>query len=134
MGPTRYRWWGYVKFVIRAYPDLSRALDDLHRQSITPAYESTPHGTAVNRTAENIALRTLPAPDMREYEAVRDALEFTSSAYKDGALRVELIRLVFFSKTHTLQGACDKLNVSYGTGKKWHNAFIKTVAKNMNLI
>lgn len=133
MRPTRYRWWGFIKAVIRAYPDHAKELEDLHRQSITPAYESTPHGTGINRTAENIALRTLPAPDMREYEAVKKAIDFTETAYKDGTLRVELIRLVFFSKTHTLQGACDKLNVSYGTGKKWHNNFIKVVAKNMEL-
>ncbi len=43
---------------------------------------------------------------------------------------MKLIDMVFFRKTHTLQGAAMVCNVSYGTAKNWHNRFIEQVARN----
>lgn len=38
MGKTRYKWWGYVKAVLRAYPGYCKALGELKSPAITPRY------------------------------------------------------------------------------------------------
>lgn len=129
MSKPRYKWWGFVKAIIRAYPDHCRELAEIHSQSLTQSFDAMPHGSGgVNRSAESVALRTLPAEDLKEYESVVKALDSTHKK-KDGRERVEIINLVFFAKSHTLQGAAIACNVSYGTAKNWHNEFIRKVAQ-----
>lgn len=68
----------------------------------------------------------------RERKAVSDAIEQTKHL-KDGTERLKLIDLVFFKKTHSLQGACMQCFVSEMTGRRWHTAFIKQVCENLDL-
>ena len=44
MSKTRYKWWGYVKNMIREYPALKKEYEDLHQQSITANMSGTPCG------------------------------------------------------------------------------------------
>ena len=61
MSKPRYRWWGFVRNMIRDYPALKEAWNDLHSQSMTPDYSGMPKGGSSGRTVESIALRQLPA-------------------------------------------------------------------------
>lgn len=65
--------------------------------------------------------------ERREREAVRRAVDETFRR-GSGRLRVELIEMVYWRKSHQLQGAAMKLGISERTALRWHGDFIKTVA------
>ena len=69
----------------------------------------------------------------REMEAVRLAIEQTR-ALRNGEDRLRLIDLRYWSRTHTLPGACEACHVSTPTGLRWHREFIRAVAKNFGLL
>lgn len=133
MSKPRYKWWGYIKNVIRAYPGLKREYESLHEQSVTANTSGMPGGGDVSRGTENIALRELPGPQQAEYEAVRKAVAVTEQM-RTGADRLTLMNLVFWKQSHTLQGAAMAVNVSYDTAIDYHGDFIMTVAYFRELI
>ena len=53
---------------------------------------------------------------------------------QDGEERLKFIRLVFWDKTHTLEGAAMEVNCSDRTARRWHTDFIKCVARNYGLL
>lgn len=69
----------------------------------------------------------------REMDAVSDAIGQTESL-PDGEGRMNLLNLVFWSKTHTLAGAAMEVHCSYRTAQEWHKQFILLVAKNLGLL
>lgn len=133
MSKPRYKWWGFIKSVIRAYPEHCANLADSKTQSITAAYNSTPHGSGVRKPVETLALKELPREEQRELEAVEGAINMTKRL-ADGQERLKLIDMVFWRKTHTLQGAAMACNVSYSTAKRWHNKFIESTARSFGLL
>ena len=70
-----------------------------------------------------------PASDLerRELEAVRRAVDETFRT-RDGASRIEFIEMIYWRRSHSLQGAAMKIGISERTGLRWHGEFIKTVA------
>ena len=129
MSKPRYGWWGYVKDMIRRYPRLCEEYDDLHSQSLTADYSGMPHGSGgENRTIENLAIRELPHNEQREYEAVRAAVAKTR-ALSNGGDRLKIIDLVFWKRSHTLEGAAASVPVSYRQAQRYHAEFILLVAK-----
>lgn len=127
MSRPRYKWWGYVKNMIRAYPGLRKEYDDLHRQSITANMSGMPGGGEASRGTENIALKELPKAKQMEYDAVRKAIAVTEKM-KNGAERLKIINLVFWKNSHTLQGAAMAIPVSYETAVEYHRDFIMIAA------
>lgn len=133
MSKPRYHWWGYVKNVVRAYPVLKQEYDDLHEQAITANTSGTGRSGGINRGTESIALRELPRPKQREYEAVRQTVLQTKQL-RTGSDRLKLIDMVFWKRTHTLSGAALALNISYDTAIDYHGDFIMLVAFHKELI
>jgi len=129
MSKTKFRWWSYVKRMIRDYPELEREYIRLHEQQITARMTGMPRGGGAGRQTENIAIRELPYTDQREYEAVKRAVE-TTARLRTGEDRLCMIDLVFWSQTHTLQGAAFRIHCSYRTAVRYHSDFILLVAKN----
>lgn len=127
MSKPRYNWWGYIKNVIRDYPGLKREYEELHKQSITASSSGMPSGGGVSRAVENIALRELPKPKQLDYDAVRLAREVTG-IMRTGNDRIQLIDMVFWKGTHTLQGAAFALHISYETAVEYHRDFIMVTA------
>ena len=101
MSKPRYRWWSYVKAMIRNYPTL---VD-----------------------------RYIQGPALREREAVQRAIDQTEPMV-DGKERLQVIDLVFFRQTHTLEGAAVLIPCSERTARRWHTDFIKAVAKEFGLL
>lgn len=134
MSKPRYKWWGYAKAVIRAYPAHCKELSARREQKITSAYSGNGHASGAHRATEGVALRELKADDMREYIAVENAIAHTRTIWPDAEERLRLIELVFFRQSHSLQSAAFTCNVSYSTAKRWHNNFIVTVANYLGLI
>lgn len=126
MSKTKYRWWGYAKNVVRAYPELRKELNDLHRQTTTANLTGVPRSKNRVRTAEVTALKQLPTQAQKELEAVEKAVNITMR-YKNGAERIEIINLMYWKQTHKLDGAALKVGYSYDRAKMLHRDFILTV-------
>lgn len=134
MSRTRYGWWAYVKDMIRRYPALSQEYADLHMQSITADYSGMPHGSGgETRTVENLAMRELPHNAQREYEAVRAAIARTK-VLSNGTDRLKIIDLVFWRRSHTLEGAAASIPVSYRQAQRYHAEFILLVAQKFGFL
>lgn len=127
MSKTKYKWWGYIKSVIRAYPDLRKEYEDLHEQSVTANMSGMPGGGGVSRGTEDIAIRQLPKPLQEEMEAVQNAIMVTKRM-KTRKERMKLIDLEFWKQSHTLDGAAYATHICYDTAKDYRSDFIKTVA------
>lgn len=133
MSKPRYKWWGYVRGIIRAYPELKREYNELHRQTITASASGLPGGGNVTRGTENIAVRELPYTKQREYEAVKRAVEATKRL-PNGQQRLKIIELVYWKKSHTVEGAAMRVGYSPDRGKQLHGDFIRLVAKYYGLM
>ena len=127
MSKPRYKWWGYIKAVIRAYPALKKDYEDLHEQFVTSAISGMPGGGGASRGTENIAIRELPDTLQREYEAVRSAIDATAMM-ATGKDRLALVDMVFWKCRHNLTGAAHRLNISTSTAQRYHGEFIRLVA------
>lgn len=133
MSKPRYRWWGYVKNVIRAYPGLKREYNELHEQSITANMSGAGGSGGISRGTEITAIRELPRPKQREYDAVKSTILVTEQL-RTGKERLKLIDMVFWKGTHTLSGAALALNISYDTAVDYHGDFIMLVAYHKELV
>ncbi len=133
MSSPRYAWWGYVKAIIRQYPEMKKEYADLHQPSITANCTGMPGGGGVGRPTEAIAIRELPSTRQREYESVRRAIEVT--AHKaSGRERLKLMELVYWRKSHNLEGAARRIPCSEATAWRWHGDFIRLVARFLGLM
>lgn len=133
MSKPRDPWWPYIKNVLRLYPFLKRELDARRSQSVTVRYNKTGEGSGAGRKTEQAALRELDPARQREYDAVQKAIRITAHR-PDGHWRNEMIRLVYFRRTHNLYGAAQRCHVAYATAKVWHQEFLREVAKNLSLL
>ena len=130
MSKPRYRWWGYIRNVIRAYPELKREYEAIHQQSITANLSGMPCSGQVPRGTEQIAIRELPRTKQQEYDAVRQAIEATRRM-QNGNLRMRIIELTYWSKgvRLTVEGAAMRVGYSPDRGKQIHGDFVRLVAK-----
>lgn len=132
MSKPRARWWGYVRAVIRAWPDLKRKTEELRAPSITPHYGHSGGSGGTSDPTAQTALRQLPRQEQREYEAVEAAIRETGRM-SDGETRLTIIELVFWRQSHTLEGAAQRTHVSYRTARRKQNDFVRLVAEKMGL-
>ena len=133
MSKPRYRWWGYVRNVIRAYPALKEKYDDLHEQSVTAKYSTQPRAGGDGRSLENIALRELMPQEQREYQAVLDAIAATLR-YDTGNERVKFISAIYFSgPQRRLSDVYPMFHIAEATARRWHGDFIRLVAGYLGL-
>lgn len=133
MSSPRYDWWPYVKGMIRRYPDLLQRAQELKQTSITARLEGMPGSGRVSDPTADAALRELPVINRRELEAVQEALDELGRC-KDGAKRMEMVRMVFWRRTHTLAGVAMQMGMSERTIQEWHRELIRSVAKKFGLL
>lgn len=129
MSSPRYRWWGFVRRMIRDYRSLEIEYEDLHSQSTTASNSGLPGGGGDGRPVENIALKQLPADDQKVYDAVHKAVEITQ-LLPDGELKCDLIRYVYWGQTQRrVEDAPLELPISRRTAIRWHGDFVRLVGK-----
>lgn len=129
MSKPKYRWWAFVRKMIRDYPSLKQDWRDIHEQSVTANYSGSPRGGGNGRSLESIALRQLPPDDQKVYDAVTRTVELVNLR-PDGAARLDLIRLMYWQpKTLPLKSAALVLFISERTAKRWHGDFVRLVGK-----
>lgn len=124
---------GYVLNVVRMYPRLVEKLEEKRAAAMSLTAAGGAGGASLpGRPTERAALVTLEEPEQRWLEAVAGAIRDTK-ALSDGAERLRLIDLLFWRRTHTMQGAALKLHISYWTVQRRRRSFLRLVAKNLNL-
>ena len=128
MSKPRYKWWGYIRNVVRSYPELKREYDYIHLQSVTANLSGMPGCGSVSRGTEDVAIRQLSYTKQKEYDSVSKAIEITQKM-KNGNHRLKIIELVYWKQTHTVEGAAMKVGYSVDRGKQIHGDFIRLVAK-----
>lgn len=133
MSTPRYDWWPYVKGMIRRYPDLCLKEAALHDTAITANISGMPGGGKRTDKTADAALRTLPEVNRRELEAVRAAICHTEGLHS-GKERMELVKLYYWQRSHTLFGASNAIHVSEKTALRWNRDFVMQVAENFGLI
>lgn len=133
MSTPRYDWWPYVKGMIRRYPDLCLKEAALHDTAITANISGMPGGGKRTDKTADAALRTLPEVNRREMDAVRAAIR-TAESLPSGRERMELVKLYYWKRSHTLFGAANAIHVSEKTALRWNRELILQVAKNFGLL
>lgn len=137
MSKIREPWWGYCRNITRMYPAYLARYRALHEPSLTANYTGMPGSSTPSRSTEDVATRELTQTEQRSLDAVEAAIR-TTRRRKDGMEKLELIRLVYWSKDYrqalTLREAGEKLYISERTAKRWHRDFILTVARYRGLL
>ena len=128
MSKPREYWWSYAKAMIRAYPNLKRQYDELHKTQVTANMSGMPGGGGASRTVEQIAIRQLPPCKQREYDSVSKAISRTK-LMQNGKERLAVIDLVLWRQTHTIEGAAMHLHISQAQAWRFHRDFIYLVGK-----
>lgn len=127
MSKPRYKWWGYIRRVLYDYPRLRGELDELQKPMQSKG-EQVCRGSGVGRPVEMLSTVTLPdRQDQRELEAVEKALS------KVDDISQKLVEMVFFNETQTLEGAAQRLSISYRTARRRQTWVILSVAENLGL-
>lgn len=127
MSAPRYIWWSYVQGMIRKYPERAMALAEKHSVGVTARYSLAFGGGGAGRTTERVALRELSPVEQKEYDAVRLALD-QLAVMPDGGMRLKLVRMVYWDRTHRLYAAARQIGISERTAKRWNGALIRQIA------
>ena len=98
-----------------------------------PRYSWWGYIKAVIRRYPSLRYAEVSGAAKREKEAVRAAVEATEQL-DSGADRLLVVDLVFWSRTHTLEGAAMQVHVSLRTAQEYHRQFIRLVARNIGLL
>ena len=132
MSKPRYRWWGYVKNVIRAYPELRGRLLEALDTAVTARYGPQTRRNGSGRPIERSVVQRLSGRDAEEYEAVNAAIRETARM-SNGEARLAIIDLVYWKRSHTLAGAGMQVGYSYRHTQRVHEQFAYLVAENLGL-
>ena len=133
MSQYKHWWFPNVARALKAYPALIAQKDAIRRQNIIAKYSNEPRAGGSSRQTENIALKDLPPGEAAIVDAISSALDEISRR-KDGDDIIRLIDLVYFRKSHTLQGAAMALAMSEITAKRKNGDFIRLTAKKLGYL
>lgn len=111
----------------RALYDYPRIQKRKASPQITPNYSGTVVQHSATRTTENTALASgLSEREEAVIEAVELALEMQTH-YHNAEARFLMVRLVYFQRTHTLEGAAVECNYSLDAVKRWNTEILTAV-------
>lgn len=133
MSTPRYDWWPYVKGMTRRYPQLKQQYQDLRETRVTARWDAMPTSNKISRPVEDAAVRTLPRIHMKELAAVQAAIR-TTLRLPRGEQRIQLIRMIYWDRSHTLAGAALCLEIAEVTAKRWHGEFLREVGRQFGLL
>lgn len=119
-------WRGEARAALRAYPRLKRRQAETDQQ-ITSVYGGVAVQHGASRTTEDAALRSrLTDREGRVIAAVELALEMQRH-YHNAAERLLMVRLVYWARTHTLEGAALECHYSVEAVKRWNTETLTAV-------
>jgi hypothetical protein len=119
-------WRSEARRALRDYPRIKRRQGDNEMQ-ITPVYGGAAVQHSASRTTENVALRsTLTDREANVISAVEFAMQMQAQYYNAEARR-KMVQLVYFRRTHTMQGAALECGYSIETCWKWNTELLAAV-------
>ena len=126
-------WWNYVKSIIREYPALKKEIETPLATRITPVYGSIGGGSGISDPVTNAVIHDLPKPKQRKFDAVENAIIETKAHYDNWKIRLDIIDMVYWRKTHTIQGASMATYCHYNTACTYQADFINAVSRYLDL-
>jgi len=133
LSTPREPWWGYVRNVLYSYPGLRQRADEGFLFGLTASLDGMPRTGEISKPVERAVVHQLSEKEQERIEAVERAIHETARRPL-GQQRLRVIDMVFFRRSHTLNGAAEAVHVSYWTAGNWQREFIKRVAKRLNLM
>ena len=126
----RYPWYGYMKNIIRRYPVAKAEYEAaLRQQRTTAAYGEKPRGSGKSASpVEKAVIHAMRGGNYADFLAVDRAVKATDPEH------LQLIDLVFWRKSKTIEGAAAALYISTSTARRRIKAFIIRVARERGLI
>ena len=119
-------WRAEARRALRDYPRIKRRQGDNEMQ-ITPVYGGAAVQHSASRTTENVALRsTLTEREENIISAVEFMLQMQRRYYNADA-RMRMLKLVYWSRTHTMQGAAMEVGYNINTVKAWNTEMLTAV-------
>ena len=119
-------WRSEARTALRLYPKLKRRQGENDMQ-ITPVYGGAAVQHSASRTTENVALRsTLTEREENIISAVEFMLQMQRRYYNADA-RMRMLKLVYWSRTHTMQGAAMEVGYNINTVKAWNTEMLTAV-------
>lgn len=74
MSKPRDKWWSYVKWMIRLYPERVQELGEMQGARLTANYDAMPRSGRTARTTENLGTTTPGRPQrIRYYRPMAEA-------------------------------------------------------------
>jgi hypothetical protein len=129
MSKYRYWWRPNVERLLKVYPYLKAREREGHAQAVTPAYSIVPGGGGARRTTEDAALkRPLNAREEEAVRAIDRAMEEIAKC-RDGDVVLQIIQMVDFKRTHTIEGAATALYMHRNRAADKRTRFINLVGK-----
>ena len=119
-------WRRQARRALRDYPRLKKK-QGMTDQQITPVYGGSPVQHEATRVTEDIALRsTLTEAEANIISAVEFAMQMQQH-YHNGTERIRMIELVYFKRTHTMQGAAEAVHYSPDAVWRWNTEILTAV-------
>jgi hypothetical protein len=133
MSNPRYDWYSNVVRTVRYYPHLREIKADAQAESVIANYTGMPGGGSASRTTEIAAMRTMSRREEEELEAI----ELTVAQIRrrsDGGRIIQIVDLVDWKRTHTIEGAAQRVHVSERMASSLRAQFIFATAKNLGYL
>lgn len=119
-------WRSEARAALRQYPKLKRRQGE-NEATITPVYGGAVVQHSASRTTEDVALRsTLTEREENIISAVEFMLQMQRRYYNADA-RLRMLKLVYWSRTHTMQGAAMEVGYNINTVKSWNTEMLTAV-------
>lgn len=128
-------WWGYVKSIIREYPQLKQELETPLEPFISSGFGGggSNRGT-VNSPVERCVLHDIAPRKQKKLEAVETAIRVTKVRHPESwEDRLKVVDLVYWKKTKTVVGAAMEIPCHQNTAGAWQAEFIRIVAEELEL-
>lgn len=131
----RKPYWNYVKSIIRQYPELKKELETPLDVRVTAVYDTVggSHGSGTSDPTGKAVVHDLSKAKQRKYDAVENAIIKTKQINDNWQIRLKIIDLVYWRRTHTLAGAAQHEYVHMNTACRYQAEFIKIVAEELDL-
>lgn len=136
MGKAKEPYWTYVKSIIKEYPDLKKELAKPLEQRVTSIIGlDGGKNKRISDPTQNCVIHDLPPREQRKFEAIEEAIHKTKLQHpEDADLRLKVINLVYWKKSHTIEGAAMKIPCHRNVAGNWQGEFIKLVADELDLV
>ena len=136
MGKAKEPYWSYVKTIIKEYPDLKKQVAIPLEQRVT-SFIGLDGGKSgqISDPTQSCVIHDLPPREQRKLEAIEGAIQKTKMQHPaDAELRLKVINLVYWKKSHTIEGAAMKVPCHRNVAGSWQGEFIRLVADELDLV